>query len=91
MIHKLFAMNLESSLNQSIDTVQTLSETNSLLTNMVENGIGEALDSAKKYMELIHHCGKIHEYLNKKNDKTWEEKESLELLYKLITGREAEK
>ena len=84
-------MNLESSLNQSIDTVQTLSETNSLLTNMVENGIGEALHSTKKYMELIHHCGKIYEYLNKKNDKTWEEKESLKLLYNLITGGEAEK
>jgi len=81
-------MNLESSLNQSIDTVQTLSETNSLLTNMVDNGIGEALDSTKRYMELINHCGKIYEYLNMKNNKTWEEKESLELLFKLITGKE---
>jgi len=79
-------MNLESSLNQSIDTVQTLSETNSLLINMVENGIGEVLDSTKKYMELINHCGKIYEYLNKKNDKTWEETESLKILYRLITG-----
>ena len=80
-------MNLESSLNQSIDTVQTLSETNSQLISMLESGIG----STKKYIELIHHCGKIYQYLNKKSDKTWEETESLKLLYNLITGGEAEK
>jgi len=39
-------------------------------------------------MELINHCAKIYEYLNMKNDKTWEEKESLALLLKLITGKE---
>ena len=75
-------MNLESSLNQSIDTVQTLTETNSQLTNMLDSEIGYN----KKYMELINHCGKIYEYLNKKNDKTCEETESLKILYHLITG-----
>ena len=55
---------------------------------MTDDGIGEALYATKRYMELIQHCGKIYEYLNRKNDKTWEEKESLVLLFKLITGSE---
>ena len=55
---------------------------------MTGDGIGEALYATKRYMELIQHCGKIYEYLNRKNDKTWEEKESLVLLFKLITGSE---
>lgn len=79
-------MNVESSLNQSIDTIHILSETNYLLANMAENGIGEALDATKKYLELIHHCGKIYQYLNVKSEKTQEENESLEILYKLITN-----
>jgi len=58
---------------------------------MTDDGIGEALYATKRYMELIQHCGKIYEYLNSKNDKTWEEKESLNILLSLITYTEAEK
>jgi len=83
---KEIIMNIETSLIQSIATIQTLSETNSLLTRMVEDGVGEAIDTNKRYMEIINHCSKIYEYLNRKSNKTWEEKESLELLFKLITG-----
>jgi len=58
---------------------------------MTGDGIGEALYATKRYMELIQHCGKIYEYLNRKNNKTWEEKESLEILLSLITYTEVEK
>ena len=81
-------MNLESTHNQSIDIIHTLTESNAQLIRMTDDGIGEALYSTKRYMELIQHCGQIYEYLNMKKDKTWEEKESLELLFKLITGKE---
>jgi len=84
-------MNKESTHNQFIDIIHALTESNAQLIRMTDDGIGEAIDSTKKYMELIHHCGKIYEYLNMKKDKTWEEKESLELLFKLITGGEFEK
>ena len=65
-----------------------LTQSNAQLIRMIDDGIGEALYSTKRYMELIQHCAKIYEYLNMKNDKTWEEKESLALLLKLITGSE---
>ena len=64
-------MNLESTHNQSIDIIHTLTESNAQLIRMTDDGIGEAIDSTKKYMELIHHCGKIYQYLSIKNNK-WE-------------------
>ena len=81
-------MKLESTQDKSIDIIHTLTQSNAQLIRMTDDGIGEALFSTKKYMELIQHCAKIYEYLNMKNDKTWEEKESLALLLKLITGKE---
>ena len=78
----------ETTEDKAIDIIKNLSESNAQLVRMTDDGIGEAIDSTKKYMELLHHCGQIYEYLNRKNNKTWEEKESLALLYKLITGKE---
>ena len=79
----------ETTEDKTIDIIKNLSESNAQLVRMTDDGIGEAIDSTKKYMELLHHCGQIYEYLNRKNNKTREEKESLVLLYKLITGSES--
>ncbi len=78
-------MHTEVTENKTIDIIKNLSESNAQLVRMTDDGIGEALNSTKRYMELIQHCGKIYQYLNAKNDKTWEEKESLKLLLSLIT------
>ncbi len=77
--------------DKTIDIIKNLSESNAQLIRMTDDGIGEALYSTKRYMELIQHCSKIYEYLSRKNDKTREEKESLALLFKLIAGGEAQK
>ena len=84
-------MTKETTEDKTINIIKNLSESNAQLVRMTDDGIGEALYSSKRYMELIQHCGKIYEYLNRKNDKTWEEKESLALLFQLITGGKAEK
>ena len=72
--------------SKTIDIIKNLSESNAQLVRMTDDGIGEALYSTKRYIELIQHCGKIYEYLNRKNDKTWEEHEMVEELYDLITN-----
>ena len=84
-------MNKETTESKAIDIIKNLSESNAQLIRMTDDGIGEALYATKRYMELIQHCGKIYEYLNRKNNKTWEEKESLEILLSLITYTEVEK
>ena len=81
----------ETTESKAIDIIKNLSESNARLVRMTDDGIGEALYATKRYMELIQHCGKIYEYLNRKNNKTWEEKESLEILLSLITYTEVEK
>ena len=82
-------MTKETTESKAIDIIKNLSESNAQLVRMTDDGIGEALYATKRYMELIQHCGKIYEYLNRKSDKTWEEKESLVLLFKLITDSES--
>ena len=83
-------MTKETTEDKTINIIRNLSESNAQLVRMTDDGIGETLYSTKRYIELIQHCSQIYEYLNRKNDKTWEEKESLALLYKLITGKEHE-
>jgi len=64
-------MKAEITENKTIDIIKNLSESNAQLIRMTDDGIGEALNATKRYMELIQHCGKIYQYLNAKNDKTW--------------------
>ena len=84
-------MNLESTLKQSIDTIQKLSESNARLTYMTEDTFNTAFASIEKCEQLMKHCAKIYNYLNMKHSKTWEEKESLDILFDLITRNSSTK
>ncbi len=78
-------MKLEPLLKQSIDTIQKLSESNARLTHMTEDTFNTAFAAIDKCEKLMEHCAKIYNYLNMKKNKTWEEKESLDILFDLIT------
>jgi len=63
-------MNLESTLKQSIDTIQKLSESNARLTYMTEDTFNTAFASIEKCKKLMEQCAKIYNYLNMKHNKT---------------------
>ena len=54
----------ETTKDKTIDIIKNLSESNAQLVRMTNDGIGEALYSTKRYIELIQHRGKVHEENN---------------------------
>ena len=73
-------MTKETTEDKTINIIRNLSESNAQLVRMTDDGIGETLYSTKRYIELMQDCSQIYEYLNRKDDKTWAEQESLALL-----------
>lgn len=79
-------------MKQLLKEIEKLTTTNKLLVETNERLIQanmQALNLSKSYLEsnkqLLAQCGKIYKYLDSKNEKPWEEKESLDILYSLIT------
>jgi len=78
-------MQKTTELQQPIKSNETLIENNIQLTKINSDAFELINESIKKQKELLTHCGKIYKFLQSKTNKTWEEKESIDVLYDLIT------
>ena len=72
-------------LQQLINTTEKLVESNQQLVKINADAFELIKENQKKEKDLLAHCGKMYRYLQSKIDQTWEEKESMGILYRLIT------
>ena len=72
-------------LRQLINATETLIDSNKQLTKINADAFELIKENQQKEKELLTHCGKVYTYLQSKITKTWEEKESIDILFNLIT------
>ena len=78
-------MKKTSQLQQLLNATETLIESNKSLIKINATAFNMIKENQQKEKKLLAHCGKIYNYLQSKITKTWEEEESMQLLYQLIT------
>ena len=78
-------------LEQLIFTNSKLTQISERLVKANEQAMELIKSSLQKQEELLAHCGKVYNYLDSKGNKTWEEQESMDILYQLITQTQKKK
>jgi len=78
-------MEKTSEIEQLLSSNNQLTTINKKLVGANEQAINLVKHTLEKHDKLLKHCGKIYQYLDLKHTKTWEEKESLDILRGLIT------
>lgn len=81
-------MEKATELQQLINATETLINSNKQLTKVNTEAFELIRTQLKKEADLLEECGKLYKLLHSKNNKTWEENDSIEILYRLITRTE---